>query len=331
MRKLSVVFSLLLLLMGCSQRRDPNTVIIGIIRVPNDTVIAIQNKWIEDAYRELGYEVSFRFFDSGVAMNQAFASGSIDIAEMGYTNSIITAVKKLPVELFWIHDVIGSSEALVVRDHEVDEISDLRDKTIATIFASTSHFSLLKALELGGLEAHDVTLLNMSTAEIVAAWDRGDLDASYTWEPTLSKVKESGRVLIDSEAMADLGYITTNVGLVHENFVKNHRELLLTYIECMNLAYELRESFPETVILNATNYLEIDYETAKTQLDGSKWLSMEEQVSEAYLGDSFLDVFYDTAKFWYELEFIDEELSMEEVRKFVNPSYIREVLSRDSN
>ena len=331
MRKLIWVISILILLGGCSQKRPENLVRIGIIKVPNDTVIAIQNEWIKTAYEDLGYEVEFLFFDSGVSMNQAFASGSLDIAEMGYTNSIVSAVKKLPVELFWIHDVIGSSEALVVSNPSIKSVKELKGKTIATIFGSTSHFSLLKTLEMNGMDASDVTLLNMNTAEIVAAWDRGDLDASYTWEPTLSKIKTSGTVLIDSVDLKQRGYMTSNVGLVHQTFTQKHPDLLCIYIQAMDKSYQLKKEDPEKVIYDAVDYLDINYEDAKTQLNGSTWLSLEEQVSDDYLGNGFLNVFYETAVYWNKYGFIDETLTMEEIRKFVNTSYVQEVIDNDSN
>lgn len=331
MRKAMSMFLVVLLLSGCQVRRDPHTVVIGIIKVPNDTVIAIQNKWIEDAFDALGYHVEFRFFDSGVAMNQAFASGSLDIAEMGYTNSVISAAKQLPVELFWIHDVIGSSEALVVKDHSITSASELRGKEIATVFGSTSHFSLLKVLEDEGLTHQDVTLLNMSTAEIVAAWDRGDLDVSYTWEPTLSRVKESGKVIVDSEALGNKGYMTTNVGLVHKTFAKEHGDLLQLFIKAMDQSYQRKENDFDQVVRDAVDYLKIDTATAKTQIEGARWLSLEEQISPQYMGNDFLQVFLDTSIFWHQLGFIDEPLNMEAVKAFVNPTYIQEVLNHDSN
>ncbi len=329
MKRLTLITVLLILLSSCAGKRDPNTIRIGIIKVPNDTVIAIQNNWIEDAYRELGYDVEFLFFDSGVAMNQAFASGALDIAEMGYTNSIISAVKKLPVELFWIHDVIGTSEALVVSDPTIRSVKDLKAKTVATIFGSTSHFSLLKTLEINDMTPSDITLLNMNTAEIVAAWDRGDLDASYTWEPTLSKVKATGKVLVDSSDLKDMGYMTTNVGLVHRDFSSKHPDLLSIYIESMDKAYQLKLNYPEQIIQDAVSYLDIDYDSAEIQISGSTWLSLEDQVSDKYLGEAFLQVFYDTAAYWKTYGFIDEVLTMEDIKQFVNPTYVQEVLDRD--
>ena len=320
---------MLFLLTGCIHSKDANKVLIGIIRVPNDTVVAIQNKWIEEEFEKLGLEVEFRFFDSGVAMNQAFASGAVDIAEMGFTNGVVAMSKNLPVELFWIHDVIEDTEALVVKDESIQDVSELKGKSVATILNSTSHLSLLTALKEAGLSKNDVKLLNMETAEIVAAWNRGDLDAAYTWEPTLSNIKDKGKILLTSKDLAESGLMTVNIGLVHKKFAENNREALIKFIESLDRAYKLKESDFDQVVRDASDYLEISPELVETQISGSKWLSMEELVSEEYMGQKFLEVFHETSKFWAQENFIDKELEMERIRDFINPEYIQEVIDRD--
>ena len=50
---------------------------------------------------------------------------------------------------------------------------------------------------------------------------RGDIDAAYSWEPTLSTLKETGRVLLSSKDLAARGYGTYNIDLVHDEFARN--------------------------------------------------------------------------------------------------------------
>ena len=44
----------------------------------------------------------------------------------------------------------------------------------------------------------DVRVLNMRPPEIAAAWERGDVDATFVWDPVLARVKGSGKVMITS-------------------------------------------------------------------------------------------------------------------------------------
>lgn len=327
MKKLWILI-VMLMLSACATNESQKKVMVGIIRVPNDTVIAIQNKWIEDEFEKLGLDVEFRFFDSGVAMNQAFASGALDIAEMGFTNGVVALSRNLPVELFWIHDVIGETEALITRDKNIQSVEDLKGKKIATIFSSTSHLSLLKTLEKHHMSPKDVTLLNMETAEIVAAWKRGDLDAAYTWEPTLSAIKDEGHVLVTSKDLADEGLMTTNIGLVHQEFAKDHEDALLKFIECLDKAYKLRKNDFDKVVSDAATYLGIDTNLTETQLKGSQWISKEDLVSDRFMSHDFIDIFYETSQFWYDQGFIDKPLDKDAIRAFVNTSYIEAVMDQ---
>ena len=321
MKRLLMSIVLLVVLLGCSNKREVVTV--GIIRVPNDTVVAIENGWIEDAFDAYDLDVEFKFFDSGVAMNQAFASGSLDIAEMGFTNGVVALSKNIPVKLFWIHDIIGDNEALVVKD-AINDVSDLKGKNIATIFSSTSHLSLLKVLEENNISVKDVNLLNMETAEIVAAWNRDDLDAAYTWEPTLSKIKASGHVLLTSSDLAEKGVMTTNIGLVSDAFSEKHPEAVKAFVESMIKSKDLYDNDFDSVISDASKYLELEEDLVNTQIKGMKWIDVEDLRNDVFV-EKFVTMFVDTSQYWYEQGFIDRPAEKKDVYDFIDFSYIEEV------
>ena len=75
----------------------------------------------------------------------------------------------------------------------IKSVADLKGKKVGVPFVSTSHFHLLYAMELAGLRRNDVQVLNMRPPEIAAAWGRGDIDATFIWDPVLSTVKKNGK------------------------------------------------------------------------------------------------------------------------------------------
>ncbi|MGM0125342.1 taurine ABC transporter, periplasmic binding protein [Enterococcus sp. AZ194] len=345
MNKLKIIAAMVmvgLLLTSCGDTKRkaedndtglPKEVNIGIIRVPNDKQVAISEGYFDDYFTDKGIKTNFIFFDSGVAANQAFASGSIDFAEMGYTNGVVALSKNLSVELIWIHDVLGSNEALVAqKDSEITTVADLKDKKVAVPFSSTAHFSLLKALQEAGIEK-DVQLLDMQTAEIVAAWERGDIDAAYTWQPTLAKIEETGTRLTDSEKLAEKGYMTTNIDLVRKDFSAKYPELVVDYLAVMSKGRELYWEDAKTASKIVSKDLEIEPEEALAQMKGSTWLTPKEQLSEKYFGTmkkpgQYHQVFIDTAKFLKEQKSLSEVPSEEEVHQFINSSYIEKLINR---
>ena len=80
----------------------------------------------------------------------------------------------------------------------IEKLADLAGKKVAVPFVSTTHYSLLAALEAWGVDPKAVEILNLRPPEIAAAWERGDIDAAYVWDPALGQIKTSGKVLVDS-------------------------------------------------------------------------------------------------------------------------------------
>ena len=200
---LSGLFILLTLqLTGCGQTptastnentapKKPEVVNIAFQDIPNDEIVAKIKGWYET---ELGVKVNFKKFDSGRDINNAFASKSIDFALMGSTPASVGISKGLGYEVFWIHDVIGVAESLAVRNNaNINSLQDLKGKKVAVPFSSTAHYSLLSALKLEGINASEVIILDMQPPDILAAWQRGDIDAAYVWNPVLGKLLENGK------------------------------------------------------------------------------------------------------------------------------------------
>lgn len=334
-----MLLPLLLLLGACSSEKksattekQPKEIRIGMIRVPNDKQVAKAEGFFKKHFEDKGIKTKFIFFDSGVAANQAFVSNSIDFAEMGYTNGVVALATEVPVELIWIHEVLGKNEALVARKKaEIKTVSDLKGRKIATPFSSTSHFSLLQALNEAGLSHQEVTLLDMQTSEIVAAWERGDIDAAYTWEPTLSNLKKTGHVLIDSQELAQQGYMTTNIELVHQDFAKKYPELVVEFLVTLNDGVTSYQNDPKKAATSAAKELDLTTEEALGQMEGTTWLSLEQQISADYFGTSakpgqFNQVFLKTAQFLKEQGSIKKAPTEKEISEFINSSYAEEAM-----
>ena len=104
-----------------------------------------------------------------------------------------------PLELFWILDYIGAAEALVAKNGSgINSVADLKGKKIAMPFNSTTHFHTMVALEQAKMNPADVQILNMRPPEVRAAWQRGDIQATFIWDPVLAEVKKDGKVIITS-------------------------------------------------------------------------------------------------------------------------------------
>jgi taurine transport system substrate-binding protein len=84
-------------------------------------------------------------------------------------------------------------------------------------------------LAQNGLSPKDVQLVDLQPQAILAAWDRGDIDAAYTWLPTLDDLRKTGKDLITSRQLAKDGKPTLDLAAVSDEFADAHPEVVDTW------------------------------------------------------------------------------------------------------
>ncbi|MDB5982040.1 MAG: Taurine-binding periplasmic protein TauA [Pseudomonas sp.] len=199
-------------------------------------------------------KIDWRKFDSGADVITAIASGDVQIGYLGSSPLTAAATRKLPVETFLIATQIGAAEALVVRNGSgINAPQDLIGKKIAVPFVSTGHYSLLAALKHWNIDPSKVTILNLAPPAIAAAWKRGDIDATYVWDPALGVAKETGKVLITSGDLAKLGAPTFDAWIVRKDFAAKHPEIVKAFAKVTLDAYAAYRKDPAAWLANAGN------------------------------------------------------------------------------
>jgi taurine transport system substrate-binding protein len=182
-----------------------------------------------------GYKVTYRKLASGADVVRALASGSIQLGEAGSSPIAAGLSQGVDISLFWILDNINDAEALVVRDGSgVTKLTDLKGRKIGVPFVSTSHFHALVALQNAGVDPSSVKILNLRPPEVAAAWERGDIDATYIWDPVLAKVKKNGKVLITSgEVARESGKATFDGFAVSRKFAQDNDAFLVGFVKVL--------------------------------------------------------------------------------------------------
>ncbi|MFG3555859.1 ABC transporter substrate-binding protein [Micromonospora sp. NPDC047557] len=252
---------------------------------PSGDLIVKNQQLLEKALPD--YTITWTKFDSGASINTAFAAGSVDIAAIGSSPVArgLSAPLNLPYKVAFVLDVAGDNEALVARNGaNVATVTDLRGKKIGTPFASTAHFSLLAALEQAGVKESEVTLVDLEPQDILAAWTRGDLDAAYSWLPSLDELKKSGKVLISSRELATAGKPTLDLGVVSTAFVDAHPEAVDAWRKAEAKALDLIASDPTAAATAVGRELNLDTDAAQRQLSQGVFLKPADLTSPEWLG-----------------------------------------------
>lgn len=263
----------------------PTEVNIGYQVIPNAELLVKTLGLAEKKFPDT--KINWVQFDSGRDVNTAIAAGSIDLGLAGSVPVSIGVSSKLDYYVYFLHDIIGDNEALAVRnDAGISSVQDLVGKKIAVPFGSTAHFSVLSALDQAGVAQSDVTVLDLQPADLLAAWQRGDIDAGFVWQPTLAKlVEENGSILLSAKDLAAKGAITSDTGIVSKKFADQNPQFLQDYVGLLDEAIEHYRSKPEEAAKALAPILSTTEEDSLSQMNELLWLTSKEQQDEQYLGN----------------------------------------------
>ncbi|MEU6102488.1 taurine ABC transporter substrate-binding protein [Streptomyces flaveolus] len=311
---------------GCSSDDDDSAggarrLRIGYFAFPSGDLIVKNRKLLEKALP--GYRITWIKFDSGAGVNQAFLGKSLDIAALGSSPFArgVSGTSPIPYKVAWILDVAGENEALVARKETgISDVAGLKGRTVATPFASTSHYSLLAALETAGLKTSDVKLIDLQPQAILAAWQRGDIDAAYVWLPTLDELRKTGTQLTSSKVIGTAGKPTLDLAVVSDDLIARDPKAIDAWRKAEAEALRLLKSDPDGSVKAVSAELGISTADAEAQLAQGVFLSPEQVTSADWLGTDgspgkLLSYVSDTAAFLAGQKQIDATPSAEAVRR----------------
>jgi NitT/TauT family transport system substrate-binding protein len=87
-----------------------------------------------------------------------------------------------------VGDYSNGNDGLVVKG-EGKTMADLKGQPVNLVELSVSHYFLARALESAGMSERDVSVVNTSDADIIAAFSTPSVQAAATWNPMLAEIK----------------------------------------------------------------------------------------------------------------------------------------------
>ena len=311
-------------------QEKPKALIIGYQAVPNPETIVKDLGWHE---KKLGIPVKWVKFDSGRHVNEALAAGQVDIGLVGTSPCAAAISQGLPVEVIWIHDVIGGSEALAVKkEANIAKIEDLVGKRVAAPFGSTTHYHLMLALKLAGVSPEELTLINLEPREMAAAWKTGDIDGAFVWQPTLSVLLEhNGKVILSSRQLAERGFPTADLCVVRKAFATQYPSVVIKYLQNMDQAVNYCRTKPDEAAAAIARQFGISKEEAARQMQGLIFLNGTEQISGKFMGDmqfhfGLYTTLKETADFLADAQQIKTAAPWPVFMRAVNPAFVLKAL-----
>ncbi|QOZ73349.1 ABC transporter substrate-binding protein [Bradyrhizobium arachidis] len=134
-------------------------------------------------FKKQGVELSTSSFESGRDAMQALLSGSADFSASTDTPLVFAALSGLrPVAIANYSRYSRDMKIAVRNDGGVDPKTpaSLKGRRIATRVGTSGQYLIAKYLELAGLSASDVTIVDLAPNNMATALTRGDIDG-FCW------------------------------------------------------------------------------------------------------------------------------------------------------
>ena len=328
-----MLMMLLIMSTGCgpnSRNVKPPQINIAVQEIPNDESVA--SAWYAEEFdRAFGAKAVVLRYDSSMLASSAMSTGNIDIAIVGSATAAIAVSNGLPFEIFWIHNVEGENECLVVKnDSNINSVADLKGKRVAVTFGATTQYSLLLALQQAGISHNDVKIFDMQSPEIIDDWNKGLLDAAFVWQPTLGELLNDGHILLSSRQLNEKNITTADVAVVNKDFARKHPDMVRKYVELQIKAHNLFKDDPKQAANISASTLGISANDTFKQMKEILWIDAKDQITERYLGTGddkgqIAQTLFETAQFLSKYDVLKHAASLETFKDAVNPSFVEAV------
>jgi taurine transport system substrate-binding protein len=280
-----------------------------------------------------GYKINWRMFGGGGDVIKAMASGGVQIGEAGSSPITAAASQGQDIKLFWILDDIADAEALISRNGAgINSVKDLKGKKVATPFVSTAHYQLMAIMKVEGVDPKGVNVMNMRPPEIAAAWERGDIDAAFIWDPILSKIKGNGKTIATSKTIGAKGFPTFDGLVVNAQWASENEAFMVALVKALAKAdgeyraNKAKWTVDSPQVKAVAKWTKADAKDVPPSMALYTFPTMQEQIGPKWLGGAAAKAMSTTA------DFLKEQGRIQEVKKdysaFVTDVYIKKAMAK---
>jgi taurine transport system substrate-binding protein len=283
-----------------------------------------------------GWHVEFKRFNSGAEVFAAIVAGDAQIGEVGSSPFAAATSRGVDVKAIYISGGAGEDEALVARNGSgIQSLADLRGKRLAAAPVSTDHYMLLSTLKEEGIKTTDATVLAIPQPQIVAGWERGDIDAAFVWDPALGALLKSGKVLLTAKQAAARGAVTFGALVATGKLIHDDPDFVTQFVRIVDKYYRDFETNPGNWTVDSANVKRLSQFTGAkpadiaARLPVSTFIPAADQVGPQWLGggadNNLAKVLKSTADFLKEQKKITQVLPS--YTAFVDPSFLQTAIA----
>jgi len=191
-------------------------------------------KMLDQEFAADGIAVNWHEITSGAKQAEAMAAGSLDIASVINTTSVLLAnAGGNPVRVIGGVSRPSKTFAIVARKDGPKTIAGLKGKMVAGPKGTVLHQTLLAALAKEGMKADDVQFVSMDLPKARAAMLEGQVDAALLAASLIIKSVEAGAHVLTT---ADGLVAPVLVSAASADFSARHPDMVARYLKVFRQA-----------------------------------------------------------------------------------------------
>ncbi|MFK7856487.1 MAG: ABC transporter substrate-binding protein [Granulosicoccus sp.] len=237
----------------------------------------------------LGMKVNWVSFETGTAMSAAMASGDVQIAvSQGLPPFVVATSAGQGLQIVDVAVSYSDNDNCVVSAAlEIDKSSagELAGKKVAVPLGTAAHYGFLRQMDHFGIDLDSLSIVDMAPPEGAAALDQGAVDFACGYGGGLSRMKEHGNVLLTGAEKEELGILVFDVTSAPTEFIAENPDIVSKFLAVTAGANAAWAADPSDEMLNViAQESGLDLDAAKASIATMKFPSVEDQLSDKWLG-----------------------------------------------
>ncbi|RAI00516.1 lipid kinase [Acuticoccus sediminis] len=180
-----------------------------------------------------------------------------------------------------------------------DQLADIKGERVNLVELSVSHYLLARALETVELSERDITVVNTSDADMVAAYTTPDVTAVVTWNPLLSEIlgmPDSHEVFDSSQIPGEI----IDMMVVNTETLKDNPDFGKALVGAWYEAMALMEADDIDALTAMATASGTDIAGYKSQLDSTAMFYMAEEAVDFVGGEGLPETMTFVASFLFD-------------------------------
>ncbi|MFK7835215.1 MAG: ABC transporter substrate-binding protein [Sulfitobacter sp.] len=237
----------------------------------------------------LGKKINWVSFETGTAMSAAMASGDVQISvSQGVPPFVVAASGGQDIQVVDVAVSYSDNDNCVVHaDLEIDKDSagELAGKKVAVPLGTAAHYGFLRQMDHFGIDVASLQVVDMAPPEGAAALSQKAVDFACGYGGGLARMKEYGNTLLTGAEKEELGILVFDVTSAPAGYIAENGDELAKFLKVTADANAEWAANPTDEMLGViAEQAGMDMDAAKSAIATMKFPTVEDQLSDAWLG-----------------------------------------------